>query len=81
MSKQRLCLPIWLISLSIIVSFIQVFGAYFLYRGRFALIFGNTATKYFGGHSDLLAGILVVKTQEIWNQVSILTYRKCLTAT
>ncbi|KAF8192491.1 Cys/Met metabolism PLP-dependent enzyme-domain-containing protein [Pholiota molesta] len=26
-------------------------------------------TKYFGGHSDLLAGVLVVKTLEEWNQL------------
>ncbi|KAJ7254430.1 cystathionine gamma-synthase [Mycena rebaudengoi] len=26
-----------------------------------------TATKYFGGHSDLLSGILVVKTKEHWD--------------
>ena len=30
----------------------------------------NIGTKYFGGHSDLLAGILVVKTRENWDQVS-----------
>jgi len=29
----------------------------------------HSATKYFGGHSDLLAGILVVKTLEAWNQL------------
>ncbi|KAF8913808.1 cystathionine gamma-synthase [Gymnopilus junonius] len=27
------------------------------------------ATKYFGGHSDLLSGILIVKTREEWNQL------------
>ena len=27
------------------------------------------ATKYLGGHSDLLAGVLVVKTVEEWKQV------------
>ena len=30
------------------------------------------ATKYFGGHSDLLCGILVVKTIESWRQVCFL---------
>ena len=29
------------------------------------------ATKYLGGHSDLLAGVLVAKTVEEWNQVTI----------
>jgi cystathionine beta-lyase/cystathionine gamma-synthase len=29
----------------------------------------HSGTKYFGGHSDLLAGILVVKTLETWNQL------------
>ncbi|KAF8812346.1 cystathionine gamma-synthase [Phlegmacium glaucopus] len=29
----------------------------------------HSGTKYFGGHSDLLAGILVVKTLESWNQL------------
>jgi O-acetylhomoserine/O-acetylserine sulfhydrylase-like pyridoxal-dependent enzyme len=71
-SKQCFCLPIWLISLTIIVSFIRVTGAYFPYRGYLALIFRNIGTKYFGGHSDLLAGILVVKTLETWDQVSTL---------
>jgi hypothetical protein len=32
----------------------------------------STATKYFGGHSDLLSGILVVKTKEHWDTVSII---------
>ncbi|KAH9482934.1 putative trans-sulfuration enzyme [Psilocybe cubensis] len=27
----------------------------------------HSGTKYFGGHSDLLAGVLVVKTREDWN--------------
>ncbi|KII94743.1 hypothetical protein PLICRDRAFT_148897 [Plicaturopsis crispa FD-325 SS-3] len=27
----------------------------------------HSGTKYFGGHSDLLAGVLVVKTPEEWN--------------
>lgn len=27
------------------------------------------ATKYFGGHSDLLCGVLVVKTKEEWKEV------------
>jgi len=27
------------------------------------------ATKYLGGHSDLLGGVLVVNTVEEWNQV------------
>ncbi|KAF8974209.1 Cys/Met metabolism PLP-dependent enzyme-domain-containing protein [Flammula alnicola] len=29
----------------------------------------HSGTKYFGGHSDLLAGVLVVKTREDWNQL------------
>lgn len=29
----------------------------------------NTGTKYFGGHSDLLCGVLVVKTIEEWKEV------------
>jgi len=29
----------------------------------------HSGTKYFGGHSDLLAGVLVVKTRESWNQL------------
>ncbi|KAH8106123.1 cystathionine gamma-synthase [Cristinia sonorae] len=29
----------------------------------------HSGTKYFGGHSDLLCGILVVKTLEEWNQL------------
>lgn len=28
------------------------------------------ATKYFGGHSDLLAGILVVKDLKDWDSVN-----------
>lgn len=28
-------------------------------------------TKYFGGHSDLLCGVLVVKTLEEWTEVRI----------
>ena len=28
-----------------------------------------TGTKYFGGHSDLLCGVLVVPTLEKWKQV------------
>lgn len=28
-------------------------------------------TKYFGGHSDLLCGVLVVKTREEWDTVRI----------
>ena len=30
------------------------------------LILAQQGTKYFGGHSDLLCGILVVKTREEW---------------
>lgn len=30
----------------------------------------HSATKYFGGHSDLLAGVVAVKGKEEWNQVS-----------
>jgi cystathionine gamma-synthase len=29
----------------------------------------HSATKYFGGHSDLLAGVLIVKTKEEWKTV------------
>ncbi|KAG8823445.1 hypothetical protein FRC17_009327 [Serendipita sp. 399] len=29
----------------------------------------HSATKYFGGQSDLLAGVLVVKTEEEWRQI------------
>ncbi|KAF9482495.1 cystathionine gamma-synthase [Pholiota conissans] len=29
----------------------------------------HSGTKYFGGHSDLLAGVLVVKTLEEWNKL------------
>ncbi|CAA7259667.1 unnamed protein product [Cyclocybe aegerita] len=29
----------------------------------------HSGTKYFGGHSDLLAGVLVVKTLNEWNQL------------
>ncbi|KAG8824725.1 hypothetical protein FRB91_005087 [Serendipita sp. 411] len=29
----------------------------------------HSATKYFGGHSDLLAGVLVVKTEEEWRHI------------
>ncbi|EIN10726.1 cystathionine gamma-synthase [Punctularia strigosozonata HHB-11173 SS5] len=29
----------------------------------------HSGTKYFGGHSDLLAGVLVVQTQEEWNKL------------
>jgi len=29
----------------------------------------TSGTKYFGGHSDLLSGILVVKTIEEWKTV------------
>jgi cystathionine beta-lyase/cystathionine gamma-synthase len=29
----------------------------------------HSATKYFGGHSDLLAGILVAKDQKVWNEL------------
>ncbi|KAL1724100.1 Cys/Met metabolism PLP-dependent enzyme-domain-containing protein [Schizophyllum commune] len=29
----------------------------------------HSGTKYFGGHSDLLCGMLVVKTQEEWEQL------------
>jgi len=29
----------------------------------------HSGTKYFGGHSDLLCGVLVVKTLEEWNQL------------
>lgn len=29
-------------------------------------------TKYFGGHSDLLCGILVVKSIDQWKEVSLL---------
>ncbi|TFK55782.1 cystathionine gamma-synthase [Heliocybe sulcata] len=29
----------------------------------------HSGTKYFGGHSDLLCGVLVVKTPEIWQQL------------
>lgn len=31
----------------------------------------HSATKYFGGHSDLLAGVLAVKTKEECYQVSL----------
>ena len=27
-------------------------------------------TKYFGGHSDLLCGVLILKTQQEWEKVS-----------
>lgn len=30
----------------------------------------HSGTKYFGGHSDLLCGVLVVKTEDEWKQVS-----------
>jgi cystathionine beta-lyase/cystathionine gamma-synthase len=30
------------------------------------------ATKYFGGHSDLLSGVLVVRTKEEWDIVRLL---------
>ncbi|KAJ7781343.1 pyridoxal phosphate-dependent transferase [Mycena metata] len=30
-------------------------------------LISSTATKYFGGHSDLLAGVLVVRTKEEWD--------------
>lgn len=29
------------------------------------------ATKYFGGHSDMLGGVLIVKTSEEWNTVRL----------
>ena len=29
----------------------------------------HSGTKYFGGHSDLLCGVLVVKTMEKWKEV------------
>jgi cystathionine gamma-synthase len=29
----------------------------------------HSGTKYFGGHSDLLCGVLAVKTKDEWNQV------------
>ncbi|KAL0579013.1 hypothetical protein V5O48_003008 [Marasmius crinis-equi] len=29
----------------------------------------HSATKYFGGHSDLLAGVLIVKTEEEWSEL------------
>jgi len=29
----------------------------------------HSGTKYFGGHSDLLTGVLIVKTAEEWNQL------------
>lgn len=28
-------------------------------------------TKYFGGHSDLLCGVLVVKSKNEWNEVRV----------
>jgi len=34
----------------------------------------HSGTKYLGGHSDLLAGVLVVKTLEDWNKVMDLFY-------
>lgn len=33
----------------------------------------SLATKYFGGHSDLLCGILIVKTAEEREEVSFLS--------
>lgn len=35
----------------------------------------NQGTKYFGGHSDLLCGVLVVKTRGEWDQVCCKSYR------
>ena len=29
----------------------------------------HSGTKYFGGHSDLLAGVIVVRTSEEWKEV------------
>jgi cystathionine beta-lyase/cystathionine gamma-synthase len=29
----------------------------------------HSATKYFGGHSDLLAGVLIVKSKDQWKTV------------
>ncbi|KAF5393701.1 hypothetical protein D9757_000115 [Collybiopsis confluens] len=34
----------------------------------------HSATKYLGGHSDLLAGLLVVKTKEEWEMANDRTY-------
>ncbi|KDQ14999.1 hypothetical protein BOTBODRAFT_65670 [Botryobasidium botryosum FD-172 SS1] len=31
----------------------------------------HSGTKYFGGHSDLLCGVLVVKTREEWNELQL----------
>lgn len=31
----------------------------------------HSGTKYFGGHSDLLCGVLVVKTIDEWAKVSL----------
>jgi len=31
----------------------------------------HSGTKYFGGHSDLLAGVLVAKTVEDWNKLHV----------
>lgn len=35
---------------------------------------GGVGTKYFGGHSDLLCGVLVVKTLEEWNTVCLVFF-------
>lgn len=30
----------------------------------------HSGSKYFGGHSDLLCGVIVVKTEDEWKQVN-----------
>ena len=34
----------------------------------------HSATKYFGGHSDLLVGVLGVKSKQEWQSVSSLAF-------
>lgn len=40
----------------------------------------HSGTKYFGGHSDLLCGVIVVKTIEEWGKVRLLHLIKATTA-
>ncbi|KAJ7269053.1 pyridoxal phosphate-dependent transferase [Mycena rebaudengoi] len=44
-----------------------LYSGWLLRVDRLIITHPNAATKYFGGHSDLLGGILVVKTKEHWD--------------
>lgn len=57
--------PLFYLSETSQVCFIQVYKSRFPGTLPLKIL---TGTKYFGGHSDLLAGVLVVKTIEDWNK-------------